>query len=101
LKNLADEQEYPSVRIVRKKAENDTADNKLRIEENVLFRRERLGAIWKAKLPECFEAPIIQHVHKSLGHAAVVKCVWEINQTFYLKNVGRKMRKLIASCDIC
>ena len=102
LKNLADKQKNdPRLRITREKAENDPADNKHRIEEDVLFRRDRLGAIWKAMLPECLEAPIIQYVHTSLGHAGVDKCVWEINQSFHLKNVGRKVRRLIASCDIC
>jgi len=52
-------------------------------------------------LPECFEAPNIQYVHTSLGHAGVDKCVWEINHSFHLKNVGHKVRRLIASCDIC
>jgi transposase InsO family protein len=52
-------------------------------------------------LPECFETSIIQYVHTTLGHAGVDKCVWEINQSFHLKNVGRKVRKRITSCDIC
>jgi hypothetical protein len=102
LKNLADKQKNDlRLRIIREKAENDTANNKHRIEEDVLFRRDRLGAIWKAILPECLEVGIIQYVHASLGHAGVDKCVWEINQSFYLKNVKRKVRRLIASCDTC
>jgi hypothetical protein len=102
LKNMADKQKNdPRLSSIREKAENDPADNKHRIEEDVPFRRDRLGAIWKAMLPECLETPIIQYVHKSLGHAGVDKCVWEINQSFPLKNVGRKVCRLIASCDIC
>jgi len=69
---LADKQKNdPRLRIVREKAENHPADNKLRIEEDVLFRRDRLGAVWKAMLPECLEAPIIRYVHTSLEHAGV------------------------------
>jgi len=102
LKNLADKQKNdPRLRIIREKAENDPADNKHRIEEDVIFRRDRLGANWKSMLPECLEAPIIQYVYTSLGHAGVDKCDWEINQSFHLKNVGRKVLRLIASCDIC
>jgi len=67
----------------------------------MLFRRDRLGAIWKATLTECLEIHIIQYVHTSLGHAGVDKCAWKINQSFRLKNVGRKLRRLIASCDKC
>jgi len=76
LKNLADKQKNDRrLRIIREKAKNDPADNKHRIEEDVLFRRDRLGAIWKAILPECLETPIIQYVHMSLGHAGVDKCL--------------------------
>jgi hypothetical protein len=67
----------------------------------MLFRRDRLVAIWQATLPECLEIHIIQYVHKSLELAGVDKCAWEINQSFRLKNVGRKVPGLIASCDIC
>jgi hypothetical protein len=95
-KNLADKhKDEPRLRIIREKAENYTASNKLRIEEDVPFGRERVEAIWKTILPESLEALIIQYV--SLGHAGVDKCVWDIN----LKNVGRKVRRLIALCDIC
>jgi len=52
-------------------------------------------------LPECLEAPIIQYAHTSLGRAGVDKCVWEINQSFHLKNAERKMCRFIESCDIC
>jgi hypothetical protein len=102
LKNLADKPKNDaSLRILREKAEKDPTDNKHRIEQDVLFRRDREGANWKVMLPECLEATIIHYVHASLRHAGVDKCVWEINQSFHLKNVGRKMRKLIASCDTC
>ena len=98
LKNLADKQRNdPRLRIIREKAENDPAD-KHRIEEGVLFRRDRLGASWKAMLPECLETPIIRFVHTSLWHAGVDKYAWEINKSFHLKNVGRKVRRLFASC---
>jgi hypothetical protein len=101
LKNLADKQKNDTrLRMLREKAEKDPTD-KHRIEEDVLFRRDKQGASWKVMLPECLEAPIIHYVHTSLGHAGVDKCVWEINQSFHLKNVRRQVRKLIASCDIC
>jgi len=39
LKDLADKQKNdPRLRIIREKAENDPADNKHRIEEDVLFQ---------------------------------------------------------------
>ena len=54
-----------------------------------------------AMLPESLEAAIILYVHKSLRQAGFDKFVWEINQSFHLKIVGPKVRRLIASCDIC
>jgi hypothetical protein len=71
------------------------------IEEEVLFQRDSREASWKAVLPECLKTPVIQYVHTSLGHAGADKCICEINQSFHLKHVGRKVRRLIASCDIC
>jgi hypothetical protein len=45
-------------------------------------------------LPESLEAPIIRYVHASPGHAGVDKYVWEINQSFHLKNIGCKVANL-------
>ena len=52
-------------------------------------------------LPECFEAPIIQYMYTSQGHARADKCVCEINHSFHLKNVGLKVRRFNASCVVC
>jgi hypothetical protein len=58
LKNVAHKQKNdPRIRIISEKAENEPAHNTHRIEEDVLFRRDRLGANLKAMLPECLEAP--------------------------------------------
>jgi hypothetical protein len=67
----------------------------------VLFKKDRREENWTAMLPECFEIPIIQYVHRSLGHTGVDKCIWEIKRSFHLKNIGRKVRKFVASCDTC
>jgi hypothetical protein len=105
LKNLKDlvvkEKADPRLQNIREEMENTPADSKHRVEGEVLFRRDRLGATWKAMLPECLEVPVIQYVHVSLGHAGVDKCICEINQNFHLKNIGRKVRKFLSSCDTC
>jgi len=40
-------------------------------------------------------------VHTFLGHLGSDKCYAEIKDTFHLKNLGRKLRKFIAACDLC
>ena len=40
-------------------------------------------------------------VHFTLGHSGVDKCMEEIKYIFHVRNLGRKLRKLIALCDLC
>jgi translation initiation factor 2 beta subunit (eIF-2beta)/eIF-5 len=101
LKQLADaHRKDPGLRIAWEKANNST-DHKYKSVRDVLFKKDGREEIWTAMLPECFEMPIIQYVHRSLGHTGVDKCIWEIKRSFHLKNIGRKVRKFDASCDTC
>jgi hypothetical protein len=52
-------------------------------------------------LPSSLENKVIKFVHLSLGHAGSEKCIAEIAHTFYVKNLGRKVRKILSYCDIC
>jgi transposase InsO family protein len=102
LKNLAEIQKAdPKLNIVREGAVNNPEDKRYRIEEEILFRRDSREASWKAMLPDGLETSIIRYVHDSLGHAGADKSINEINQSFYIKNIGRKARRIIAACDIC
>jgi hypothetical protein len=47
------------------------------------------------------EIPIFEYVHQSLGHLGTDKCLHQILAMFCIKNLGRKLRKFIASCDTC
>jgi hypothetical protein len=90
LKNLADKQRTDTrLQKITAKAENDPSDSTHRVEGDVVFWRDRQGATWKATLPECLEVPVIKYVHASLGHAC------------HTKNIGRKVRKFLSSCDTC
>ena len=44
---------------------------------------------------------IYEVVHTSLGHLGSDKRYVEIKGTFNFRNLGRKLRKLIAACDLC
>ena len=105
LKRLPDLQSTdPRIEGIREKlaARPDKRDHQHRLEGNLLFRRgNQDSTVWKPMLPECLEMPVIKYVHETLGHSGVDKCTYEINQAYHLKNIGRKVRKFTASCDIC
>jgi hypothetical protein len=56
---------------------------------------------WRIMLPRQLEYKVINYAHTLLGHQGTDKCMQHISQSFYLKNLGRKMRKFVAHCDIC
>jgi hypothetical protein len=56
---------------------------------------------WRAVLPDELEGPIIKYTHESLGHQGTAKCVAQISRSFYMRNVGRKVRRYLAGCDLC
>jgi len=56
---------------------------------------------WKAMLPTCLEAKIFRFVHRTLGHLGVDKCLEEIRYIFQVRDLGKKLRRFIASCDVC
>ena len=52
-------------------------------------------------LPLCLEQKVIEYTHTELGHLGVDKCMDQIRQYLHVKNLGRKIRKFIACCDLC
>jgi hypothetical protein len=56
---------------------------------------------WRPILPSSLENKVIKFVHLSLGHAGSEKCIAEIAHTFYIKNLGQKVKKALSCCDIC
>jgi len=55
---------------------------------------------WKAMLPSCLEQKVIEYAHVSLGHLIVDKCMNQTGQALHMKNLGRKIRKFIACCEL-
>jgi len=51
---------------------------------------------WRPILPASLEKKIITFVHALLGHAASDKCIAQLANMFFIKNVGRKVRKIIS-----
>jgi len=52
-------------------------------------------------LPAELEDQVKSYVNTSLGHLGTEKCMCQISRTFHVKNLGRKVRRLISRCDIC
>jgi len=79
-----------------------TDQTKFVLRGNVLCcRGEKTEHRYKAMVPCCLEQKIFKFVHLTLGHAGVDKCMEEIKYMFHVKNLGRKLRRFIAYCDLC
>jgi hypothetical protein len=71
------------------------------VKDDVLFIKDSLKyPYWRPILPAELEIPVIGFVHTSLGHLGVEKCSLQLVNTFYIKSLGRKVRKFISQCDI-
>jgi hypothetical protein len=72
------------------------------VKDGVLFIKDNLKyPYWRPILPAELEIPVIRFVHTSLGHLGVEKCLLQLASTFYVKSLGRKVRKFISQCHIC
>jgi hypothetical protein len=56
---------------------------------------------WRPVLPTELEEQVISFVHTALGHLGTEKCMSQIAHTFCVKNLGRKVRRFVSSCDVC
>jgi hypothetical protein len=94
----------PTLSKIRKELEDDPLKLKERymIRDHVLHCKDNSKhPYWRIMLPRQLEYRVINYVHNLLGHPGTDKCMNQISQSFYLKNLGRKIRKFVAHCDIC
>ena len=104
LKNLGRLQDTdPRLKGLKDKITENTRslEAKFKLEGDVLYCRRDNMDKWKVMLPSCLEQKVIEYAHASLGHLGVDKCMNQIGQSLHLKNLGRKIRKFIACCDLC
>jgi hypothetical protein len=82
---------------IREKYEGDPSKyDRYMIWDQVLFcKNDRTHPYWGAMLPRNLEYRIIKYVHTILRHQGTDKCVCQISHTFYLKNLGRKVRQFV------
>jgi hypothetical protein len=105
IRNLAGLQERdPDLREIRRLITEGREGLKERflVHEHLLYTVDTgNGTPWKVVIPRELEERFINYVHLAKGHAGTDKCVRIINKNFYLMNLGRKTRKLLASCEVC
>ena len=76
--------------------------SKYAIKDNVLYKlcgREHIA--WKTCIPSSMETDLIQSFHTGLAHSGVERTVLTMSEHLYVKQLGRKARKLIAKCELC
>jgi hypothetical protein len=61
----------------------------------LLCRNDRTHPYWRTMPPRNLEYRVLS------GHPGTDKCVRQISRSFHIKNLGRKVRRYVAHCDIC
>jgi len=106
LKELATFQDKdPYIKTLKDRVTNQPAevqDGRYAVLDGVIHCKNHKGYLfWRPMLLSSLENKVIKFVHLSLGHAGSEKCIAEIARTFYVKNFGRKARKILFCCDVC
>ncbi|PNF18243.1 hypothetical protein B7P43_G16458 [Cryptotermes secundus] len=94
----------PTLMKIREELESNPTklEGRYMLRDNILYcKNDRTHCCWRTMLPRQLEYMVINYVHTLLGHQGTDKCMYQISQSFYLKSLGRKVRKYVAHCDIC
>lgn len=80
----------------------DQTDGTYLVRGGILYGKGKEQYVyWRAVLPTVLENDVIKYVHESLGHQGTEKCIDQIAHSFQVRNLGRKVRRVVARCDIC
>jgi hypothetical protein len=105
LKDLAKYQlEDPRIKKIRQSLEASTfaRTDKFMLKDQVLYHKnDRSHPYWRPVLPKNLEYRVISYAHMLLGHQGTDKCMYHLSHSFYIKNLGRKVRKYVSHCDLC
>ena len=81
--------------------QKDASKNSM-VQNDILYSKySHKCPYWRPVLPTDHEISVIRYVHTKLGHLGTEKCIAQIANTFHVKGLGRKVRKLISRCDTC
>ena len=106
LKELAAFQDKdPYIKTLKDQVTNqpvEVQDGRYAILDGVVHCKNHKGyPFWRPMLPYSLENEVIEFVHFFWGHAGSEKCIGEIAHNFYIRNLGRKVRKILFCCDVC
>jgi hypothetical protein len=105
IRNLTgNQQRDPELRRIRNLVERrcEAVKQRYMVHEDLIYILDtRDGNRWRVVVPRELEEKLITYVHLEKGHAGTDKCIRIINGMFYVKNLGRKTRKLLSLCEIC
>jgi hypothetical protein len=105
LKELAKHQleDVTLVKIRQQLMNNSLAlKEKYLVRDDILYFQDKIRyPYWRPMIPKDLEYKIIKYVHTYCGHQGTDKCMNHITYSFYIKNIGRKVRKYVSHCDIC
>jgi hypothetical protein len=80
--------------------QGDVSEGRYLVRHDTLYVKGGRFPYWRPVLPAELENQVINYVHYSLSHLGTQKCVYQIAHTFHVKNLGRKVWRVISCCDI-
>ena len=102
----AQQQSVPELREIASKAPeigaNMSKECKYGMKEGLLYKKTgRMEIAWKVYIPDKMADDLIKTYHEHLGHSGSDKVSLAIEQTFYIKRLANKCRKIIGACLLC
>ena len=80
----------------------EAANSKYGRKDGLLYKKTgRIELAWKVCLPENMAEDLIRAYHEHLGHSGSERIALAIDQSFYVKRLANKCRKVIGTCLLC
>ena len=98
------QQQDPKISLIIKKLTDNNANiNQYYCTHNqVVFTRHNKGdERWKVVIPKALEKDLTIDYHIRYGHMGAVKVIKALQEHVHFKNMSKKVRKYIQSCNIC
>lgn len=90
---------YESLSVNANVPKQELIQNKYKLYNHILFQRHKES--WKIIIPEAIINQLIWNCHLVYMHCGAQKVHQLLTNTFTFKNMARRIRKTLRSCDIC
>lgn len=67
----------------------------------IWFIKERKSEIWRLVIPRALQELVVTSEHERFGHFGVFKTLSQIRKNFWWKNMGKEVKRVVLSCDLC